>query len=245
MEIDVEKKTQSLSNYSPRPPWVRYLLGYLAIFLCSLGARIRIIGRNHVPNKGPYIVVINHFSYIDPVFVIHALRKPISFLAASDQVIETQFIWAPFLYGFIPTDRTNLAPSTIKNSIRALKNGEVLGIFPEGTSLSNVLRPAKNGAAFLSATAKTHLLPIGITGLENAWEMMFRGVRPSVNIRIGKPFGPFTLSKSKNDKERDLDEIGSEIMCRIAALLPEDIRGSFKHNKTINEYLKKNGLPDF
>ncbi|SVC87838.1 uncharacterized protein METZ01_LOCUS340692, partial [marine metagenome] len=102
------------------------------MFLCSLGSRVKTFGRHHVPDEGPYIVVINHFSYIDPPFVIHALQKPISFLAASDQVIEAQFIWAPFLYGFIPTDRTKLAPSTIKNSIRALKSGEVLGIFPEG-----------------------------------------------------------------------------------------------------------------
>tara|TARA_Y100001947_G_scaffold22242_1_gene16051 strand:+ start:181 stop:828 length:648 start_codon:yes stop_codon:yes gene_type:complete len=215
------------------------------MFLCSLGSRVKIFGRHHVPDEGPYIVVINHFSYIDPPFVIHALQKPISFLAASDQVIEAQFIWAPFLYGFIPTDRTNLAPSTIKNSIRALKNGEVLGVFPEGTSLSRVLRPAKNGAAFLSATAKTHLLPVGIVGLESAWENIFRGVRPSVQVRIGKPFGPFTLSKSKNDKERDLNKIGDEIMCRIAALLPENRHGAFKHNKTISEHRKKNGLPDF
>jgi len=224
---------------------LRYLLGYLAMFLCSLGSRVKIFGRHHVPDEGPYIVVINHFSYIDPPFVIHALQKPISFLAASDQVIEAQFIWAPFLYGFIPTDRTNLAPSTIKNSIRALKNGEVLGVFPEGTSLSRVLRPAKNGAAFLSATAKTHLLPVGIVGLESAWENIFRGVRPSVQVRIGKPFGPFTLSKSKNDKERDLNKIGGEIMCRIAALLPENRHGAFKHNKTISEHRKKNGLPGF
>ncbi len=224
---------------------MRYLLGYLAMFLCSLGSRVKIFGRHHVPDEGPYIVVINHFSYIDPPFVIHALQKPISFLAASDQVIEAQFIWAPFLYGFIPTDRTNLAPSTIKNSIRALKNGEVLGVFPEGTSLSRVLRPAKNGAAFLSATAKTHLLPVGIVGLESAWENIFRGVRPSVQVRIGKPFGPFTLSKSKNDKERDLNKIGDEIMCRIAALLPENRHGAFKHNKTISEHRKKNGLPGF
>ena len=224
---------------------MRYLLGYLAMFLCSLGSRVIIFGRHHVPDEGPYIVVINHFSYIDPPFVIHALQKPISFLAASDQVIEAQFIWAPFLYGFIPTDRTNLAPSTIKNSIRALKNGEVLGVFPEGTSLSSVLRPAKNGAAFLSATAKTHLLPVGIVGLESAWENIFRGVRPSVQVRIGKPFGPFTLSKSKNDKERDLNKIGDEIMCRIAALLPENRHGAFKHNKTISEHRKKNGLPGF
>ena len=130
---------------------MRYVLGYLAMFLCSLGTRVKMFGRHHVPDDGPYIVVINHFSYIDPPFVIQALQKPISFLAASDQVIEAQFIWAPFLYGFIPTDRISLAPSTIKNSIRSLKKGEILGIFPEGTSLSRVLRPAKNGAAFLSA----------------------------------------------------------------------------------------------
>ena len=202
-------------------------------------------GRQHVPDDGPYVVVINHFSYIDPIFVIHALQKPISFLAASDQVIESQFIWAPFIYGFIPTDRTKLAPSTIKNSIRALKNGEILGIFPEGTSLSQVLRPAKNGAAFLSTTGKTRLLPVGIVGLKNAWGKIFKGVRPSVQVRIGKPFGPFTLSKSKNVKERDLNKIGEEIMCRIAALLPDDRHGSFKHNKTINGYRKQNGLPDF
>lgn len=224
---------------------MRYLLGYLAMFLCSLGSRVKIFGRHHVPDEGPYIVVINHFSYIDPPFVIHALQKPISFLAASDQVIEAQFIWAPFLYGFIPTDRTKLAPSTIKNSIRALKNGEILGVFPEGTSLSRVLRPAKNGAAFLSATAKTHLLPVGIVGLESAWENIFRGVRPSVQVRIGKPFGPFTLSKSKKNKERDLNKIGDEIMCKIAALLPNNTHGAFKHNKTISEHRNKNGLPDF
>ncbi len=215
------------------------------MFLCSLGTRVRIFGRHHIPDEVPYVVVINHFSYIDPPFVIHALQKPISFLAASDQVIESQFIWAPFIYGFIPTDRTKLAPSTIKNSIRALKNGEVLGIFPEGTSLSYVLRPAKNGAAFLSTTGKTRLLPIGIVGLENPWEKIIKGVRPSVQVRIGKPFGPFTLSKSKNDKERDLKKIGEEIMCRIAALLPDDRHGSFKYNKTIIEYQKQNGLPDF
>ena len=75
--------------------------------------------------------------------------------------------------------------------------------------------------------------------------MIFKGVRPSVNIRIGKPFGPYKIAKLKNDKERDLKEIGSEIMCRIAALLPESAHGSFIDNKTINEYQKKNGLPDF
>lgn len=215
------------------------------MLLCTLGARVKTFGRQHIPDSGPYVVVINHFSYIDPPFVINALQKPISFLAASDQVIEPQFMWAPFIYGFIPTDRTNLAPSTIKKSIRALKNGEILGVFPEGTSLSQVLRPAKNGAAFLSATGNTALLPVGITGLENAWNMIFRGVRSSVQIRIGKPFGPFSLSRAKNKKEVELKKIGDEIMCRIGALLPDERHGSFTGDKRISRFRKQNGSPDF
>jgi len=219
--------------------------GYLAMFLCSLGSKVKVSGRHHVPSDGPFVVVSNHFSYIDPPFVIHAVQKPINFLAASDQVIEPQFIWAPLLYGFIPTDRTSLAPSTIKSSIRVLKNREVLGIFPEGTSLQHSLRPAKNGAAFLSATGKTKLLPVGIVGIENAWDMMFKGIRPTAHIRVGKPFGPFSVGKTKKKKEKDLKIIGEEIMCRIAALIPDERHGVFSGNKNIIGFRDQNRLPDF
>ncbi len=220
-------------------------MGYFALFLCSLGGRVKVFGRHHVPEKGPYVIVINHFSYVDPPFVIHAIQKPISFLAASDQVIEPLYIWAPFIYGFIPTDRTRLAPSTIKKSIRSISNGEIIGIFPEGTSLSRVLRPAKNGAAFLSTTGNVKILPVGIVGLEDALEGFFKGIRPSVHIRIGKPFGPYSVSKSKREREQDLLKIGHKIMCRIAALLPDDRHGVFSGESMINHFRRQNRLPDF
>jgi len=215
------------------------------MFICSLGAKIKVYGRHNIPKSGPFVVVINHFSYIDPPFVIHAVQRPISFLAASDQIITPLYFWAPFLYGFIPTDRTKLAPSTIKKSINALKSGEILGIFPEGTSLSRVLRPAKNGAAFLSAAGKTPMLPVGIVGLEDGLDGFFKGVRPKVQINIGKPFGPFSISKSKEEKECDLKRVGEEIMCRIGALLPEERHGHFMGDKRINRFRKQNGFPGF
>ena len=153
-------KKNRIERLRPRPAFVRYFLGYLATFIVCMFTKTKVRGRENIPRKGPFIIIINHFSYVDPIFVIHAVQKPISFLAASDQKIKWYFIWAPFIYGFIPTNRKTLAPSTIKHATRALKGNEILGIFPEGTSTSSKLRPAKNGAAYLSAltaVSYTHL----------------------------------------------------------------------------------------
>ena len=211
----------------PRPAFVRYFLGYLATFIVSMFTKTKVHGRENIPKEGPFIIITNHFSYVDPIFVIHAVQKPISFLAASDQKIKWYFIWAPFIYGFIPTNRKVLAPSTIKHATRALKDNEILGIFPEGTSTSSKLRPAKNGAAYLSALTESRMLPIGVFGLENVWKQLFRGIKPKVTINIGRSFGPFLLPKNRKKKEGCLLEIGNEAMYRIAALLPKEQRGEF------------------
>ncbi len=198
--------------------------------------KTKVCGRENIPREGPFIIIINHFSYVDPLFVIHAVQKPISFLAASDQKIKWYFIWAPFIYGFIPTNRKALAPSTIKRAIRALKDNEILGIFPEGTSTSSKLRPAKKGAAYLSALTESRMLPIGVFGLENVWKQLFRGIKPKVTINIGRSFGPFLLPKNRKKREGCLLEIGNEAMCRIAALLPKEQRGVFSPNPKVTQF---------
>ena len=229
-------KKNTIERLRPRPAFVRYFLGYLATFLVSMFTKTKVRGRENIPRKGPFIIIINHFSYVDPIFVIHAIQKPISFLAASDQKIKWYFIWAPFIYGFIPTNRKVLAPSTIKHATRALKRNEILGVFPEGTSTSSKLRPAKNGAAYLSALTESRMLPIGVFGLENVWKQLFRGVKPKVTINIGRSFGPFLLPKNRKKKEGCLLEIGNEAMCRIAALLPKKQRGGFTSNPKVTQF---------
>lgn len=225
-----------LDSYSPRPKPVRYLLGYLDLFLGSIAARITVSGRHHLPKKGPFILAINHFSRLDPAFVVYAIRKPISFLMASDQEVELFLWWAPWIYGYIPTNRTRLAPSTIKLAKKALLRGEILGIFPEGTSTSDEIRRAKNGAVYLSAMTETPVVPVSVIGLSDVWPNWFRGVRPTVKIKIGKAFGPLCLPKDKEKKEKAYAEIGEDLMCHIASLLPEENHGYLKHNSKLEKY---------
>ena len=151
-------------------------------------------------------------------------------------------MWAPILYGFITIDRTNLAPSTIKKAKKALKKGEILGIFPEGTSTSDSLRKAKNGAVFLSTVEKAPIVPMAIYGAENAWDDLFRGIRPRVNINIGKPFGPFEIKGNREEKSNQITQIGEELICRIGALLPDEKHGVCAGDKRISEFRKINGL---
>ena len=134
------RRPRILEKLKARPYFVRYVLGYLAALIVLVFTKTKVKGERNIPRSGPFVVTINHFCYVDPIFVIKAIKRPISFLAASDQTIKWYFIWAPLIYGFIPTNRKVLAPSTIREAKRTLKRGEVLGIFPEGTSTSTKLR---------------------------------------------------------------------------------------------------------
>ena len=177
-----------LDSYKLLPKWIRYLSSYLNLLLCSVLLKPKIYGRKNIPQNGPYIVAINHFHIFDPALVAYAIRKPISFLAASDQDIDWQLLIAGKLYGFIPTNRQKLAPSTIKKAIQALQNGDILGIFPEATTGPALRRP-KKGVTYLSLKSGCKILPMGIIGLEeDIWSQWLKGVRPQVTVKIGKPF---------------------------------------------------------
>ena len=229
-----------LDKYRPRPKWLRYILGYFALFLVSILTKVTVKGRHHIPDNGPYIVAANHFSYVDPPFVVYALQRPISFMAASDQVIEWYFRWAAWLYGFIPTNRTRLGPSTIKSAKKALMAQDILGIFPEGTSTERKLRTAKKGIVYLSTLNKTPILPVSIYGLIHVWPNWFRGIRPKVIVKVGKSFFPDQGLKKNVDREEQMKTIGENIMCRIAALLPDDTHGIVKGDKRIIQYAEEN-----
>ncbi len=229
-------KAQNLNKYSVRPKSVRYLLGYLALFLGSLLTKTKVSGSENIPKKGSFIVVCNHFNRLDPPFIIFAIKKPINFLMATDQAVGAQFMWAPWLYGFIPTNRQKFAPTTIKHSLAAIKKGEVVGIFPEGTATEQIIRPAKNGAAYLAMRTGVQILPMSLIGMDNIWTNWLKGVRPKLKINIGKPFFPISLPTERTIRNEIIEKTGEEIMCRIAALMPDEYHGVYTDDERINNF---------
>jgi len=233
---------KTLSSLRPKPYFWRYLLTYAALFLGSALAKIKIKGKQNLPNKGPYVIASNHFSDYDPLFFSYAIQKPINFIAASDQELEWMFVWAPIIYGWIPVNRKKISPSTIKQSIEVLKKKEILGIFPDGGVSYDLLSKPKNGAVYLSTIGKAPIVPISIYGAEKAWEGLFNGVRSKVNVNIGKPFGPYNIKGNKKQKTKKMEKIGYEMMYRIAALLPKSKRGPYIDIDKIKKFQQQNQL---
>jgi hypothetical protein len=96
---------------------------------------------------------------------------------------------------------------------------------------------------FLSTTMQVPIVPLSINGkIGDIWSNALSGVRPRVRINIGKPFGPYSLPKDRSQKEEKLAKIGDEVMCRIAALLPDKHHGVYRGNPSIKNYREENNL---
>ena len=229
-------------SIKPRPYWVQYLSTYIIFFLGLFVGKIKVRGRRNIPKNGPIVLASNHFGYFDPFLLVHGIRKPIDFIMQKELGIEPHFLFAPMIYGAIMIDRNKVGPSTIKESLKSIKNGKILGIFPEGGITSPVLTKAKPGAIYLASVSKATILPVSIRGASKAWENIFKGVRSRIYINIGKPFGPFDIKGTKDEKTFKLERSSKELMCRIAALLPKDKQGEFLGDPSISKYQKENGI---
>ena len=226
----------------PRPYWVQYLSAYIVFFLGLFVGKIRVQGRRNIPKEGPIVLASNHFAYFDPFLLVYAIHRPIDFIMQKELGIEPHFLFAPMIYGAILTDRNKVGPSIVKQSLNTIKNGKILGIFPEGGITSPTLTEAKPGAVYLASIANATVLPVSVRGASNAWGNIFRGVRSRIHVNIGKPFGPFDIKGPKEEKSKKLEKASRELMCRIAALLPDEKHGEFSSDPSIPIYQKENGL---
>ena len=137
----------------PRPYWIQYVSTYIVFFLSLFVCKIKVNGKKNIPKEKPLVLASNHFGYFDPFVLVHAIRKPIDFIMQKELGIELHFLFAPMIYGAILTDRNKVGPSTIKESIKSIKKGKILGIFPEGGITSTTLTKAKPGAIFIASKA--------------------------------------------------------------------------------------------
>ena len=189
-------------SIKPRPYWVQYISTYIVFFLAMFVGKIKVKGRSNIPSEGPLVLVSNHFAYFDPFLIVYAIKKPIDFIMQKELGIEPQFLFAPMIYGAILTDRNKVGPSTVKESMKTIKKGKILGVFPEGGITSSVLTEAKPGAVYLASKANAKILPVSVRGASNAWTNILRGVRSRIYINIGKPYGPIKIDGIRKEKKQ-------------------------------------------
>ena len=225
---------QNMQSFRRRP--VRFLLKKLSIPAFAALTRLEILGEEHLPKVGPLLVAGNHFSFIDPVAFVRMAPWLIEFVGGAETPHAppwTRII--PFLWGYHKLYRGTGSREALRAGEEILKNGGILGIFPEGGNWASVLRPARPGITFLATRSEAKILPVGLYGFTEVFPSLGRFKRAKVTVRIGRPFGPFTASGSGRERRKQLDEIGHEIMRHIAELLPPGLRGHYSEDPAIRE----------
>jgi 1-acyl-sn-glycerol-3-phosphate acyltransferase len=166
---------------------ISQLIGHVIL---SLYFRIRIEGKNNIPRTGAYVIVANHASFLDPFIVGTVVPRVIHFLTYA------YFYYLPGCHWYckrmhnIPLKKDGKDISAFKNALRVLKNGGLVGIFPEGRrSETGQLQQGQPGAALIALKAQVPILPIGIRGAYQALPKGARFPKPvPITISIGKPF---------------------------------------------------------
>jgi 1-acyl-sn-glycerol-3-phosphate acyltransferase len=186
---------------------LRWALRLLAI----LAYRVRHTGKHNIPAAGGVLVVSNHQSHFDPPLIGMGCPRRMNYLAR-----DTLFRFAPFGWlirsvDAIPIDREGLGLGGIKESLRRLKRGEMVLIFPEGTRTRNGevarFRPGFTALAVRSGAA---ILPVAIDGAFQAWPRWrkFPGLG-SIRVHYGVPILPAEIAG------RDERELLAEVERRV------------------------------
>lgn len=137
------------------------------------------------PNKS-YVVIGPHRSLLDPIFVAMALRPTqIAFIAKKDLLANKFLTWFFTNINIIPVDRDNPGPSTIKDAVRTLKEGnKYVGIFPTGSRYSDEIKP---GAVSIAKMGKVELLPVNYQGPIDIKGIFSWKKEHRAKVRVGKP----------------------------------------------------------
>jgi 1-acyl-sn-glycerol-3-phosphate acyltransferase len=201
------------------------LCGILARCLIRLYSRFEIYGLDNIPASGPVILAANHISNADPVLLAATMPRPAVFMAKRELLRWPGMIWVVRAYGSFTVRRGAADREAIRRALKALGEGRVLGLFPEGTrSKSGALGEPFAGVGLLALRTGAPVVPIGIRGTELVSPRKPLWKRPRVVVTIGKPIPSPRVTGAVRGAARQHTE---RVMRAIAALLPANQRGRF------------------
>jgi len=186
--------------------------------------RYQVIGAERMPRSGPLIVVSNHLNNADPPLLGASLPRWIRFMA-KQELFDSPLGLVVRSFGAFPVRRFEADLAALRRAQSILKEGGVLGMFPEGhRSRTGGMGPPHPGTALIALRSGAPLLPVAITGTEAISTPLVLLRKPRIRVVVGEPF---TLPAQRRVTAAHVQSGTDEIMRRIAALLPDRYRGIY------------------
>jgi len=182
--------------------WYVFALWTCRMF-CVVFFRMHLNGQENIPRKGPFLLVSNHQSYLDPIFCGAPLRRQLVYVARDSLFRSWAFRSIIASVGAIPVRRAAADLTAVKRMIASLREGFGLCLFPEATRTSDgriaALRP---GFSFLSRKADAPIIPVVIDGAFQCWPREKKFFLPWQHIWVwyGKQIEPQEAARMSDEQ---------------------------------------------
>jgi 1-acyl-sn-glycerol-3-phosphate acyltransferase len=218
---------------------MRNFLHWLIRLIFNLIAHVEVNGYEYLPKEGNCIIATNHLGILDVPIGLYALNRWDMFVMVGEKWKKVRlFRWAGKYLNIIFIDRFNPDVKTLRKIISLMEKNNILVIAPEGTrSRAGSLIEGKLGVSYLAAKLNRPIVPVAITGTED--KVVFGNLKRLRRSHFTVTAGPaFTLPPlPRENRDEALKRYTDEIMCHIAALLPEKYRGVYADHPRLKELL--------
>ena len=220
---------------------MRNIIRWLIRVVFNLIADLDVKGYEHLPKEGSFVIATNHLGFVDVPIAYYSLNRWDLFVLVGEKWQEMGLArWVGKYFNFIFIDRFNPDLKALRKVIALMEEDNILVIAPEGTrSRTGALIEAKPGVSYLATKLNRPILPVALTGTEDA--NLIRNLKGLRRSHITVTAGPaFTLPPlPRENRDEALKRYTDEIMCRIAVLLPEKYRGVYAGHPRLQELLQE------
>ncbi len=218
---------------------MRNLLRWFLRTLINIIATVDVIGYENIPSTGAFVIATNHIGMLDAAMLFYAIDRWDVFIPVAEKWERNAFLrWAAQYANFIFIDRFNPDLKAMRKIIGLMEKGNILVIAPEGTrSRVGGMNEGKPGVSYLAAKLNRPIIPVGLAGTEDkvVLDNLKHFRRSHIVLNAGKLFSLAPLPTK--DRDIALKKYTDEIMCHIAALLPEKYRGVYAGHPRLKELL--------
>ncbi|ABS04699.1 lysophospholipid acyltransferase family protein [Kineococcus radiotolerans] len=210
-------------------------------------------GLEHVPSSGPAILASNHLSAADTVLLPTVVQRRVTFIAKADLFTGRGLrgkLTKGLMHGIgqLPVDRSGGRASTaaIDSAVRVLGEGELLGIYPEGTrSPDGRLYRGRTGVARIALASGAPVVPVAMIGTE---DLLPTGRKLPRVRRVGAVFGPpldFSRYAGRGDDQLVARSITDEVMYAIQKLSRQEYVDAYAERSRLRTELSRStGVPE-
>jgi 1-acyl-sn-glycerol-3-phosphate acyltransferase len=165
------------------------LVRLIVVTFCRTWCRMTVVGREHVPAEGPFLLTPVHRSILDTPISSGVTRRRMRFMGADKYWRSKAFGRLLSTLGGFPVTRGSADREALQRCIAVLERGEPLVLFPEGERKSgHVVHPLFDGATYIAVKAGVPIVPVGIAGSDRAMPKGAKFIFPrKVHVEVGPP----------------------------------------------------------